>query len=112
MHATRLTQFLRYLLSYISISASKIPKFPCTNKINQLVERWSLEPGAWSLEPGAWSLEPGAWSLEPGALDMGGKERVLMGGGGGGGGTNVSWQLKFWLFVSCHLNFGPLVSCQ
>ena len=28
------------------------------------------------------------------------------------GGTNVSCQLKFWLFVSCQLKFWPFVSCQ
>ena len=30
----------------------------------------------------------------------------------GGGDTNVSCQVKFWLFVSRQLNFRPFVSCQ
>ena len=34
------------------------------------------------------------------------KMRVWMGD------TNVSCQLKFWLFVSCQLNLRPFVSCQ
>ena len=33
-------------------------------------------------------------------------------GGRGGGGSNVSCQLKFWLFVSCQLSFRLFVSCQ
>ena len=36
----------------------------------------------------------------------------LDGGGGVDGGTNVSCQLKFWLFGSCQLNFRLFVSCQ
>ena len=36
----------------------------------------------------------------------------VVSGGSGWGDTNVSCQLKFWLFISCQLNLRPFVSCQ
>ena len=43
-------------------------------------------------------------------------ERLIRGSGWGGntrlGDTNVSFQLKFWPYVSCQLNFRLFVSCQ